>query len=116
MEKVSIGEFFKKRRNELSLTQRQIANQVDVTEATVSRWESGDIDNMRRDKIAGLAKALKVSPLLIMGIDDAKHFYKPVNSEELELLDDYRTLNNDGRRNFLEYLNYLNSNILQVRR
>ena len=55
MEKISVGKLLRDRRNELSLTQRQVANQVGVTEATVSRWESGDIDNMRRDKIAGLA-------------------------------------------------------------
>ena len=67
MEKVSVGKLLRNRRNELSLTQRQVANQVGVTEATVSRWESGDIDNMRRDKIAGLANALGVSPLPIMG-------------------------------------------------
>lgn len=90
MEKESIGELLRKRRNELSLTQRQVANQVGVTEATVSRWESGDIDNMRRDKIAGLANALKVSPLLIMGVEDSEQYYRPVSGEELELLDDYR--------------------------
>ena len=89
MEKISAGELLKNRRTELFLTQRQVANLVGVTEATVSRWESGDIDNMRRNKIAGLTNALRVSPLLIMGIEDAEHFYKPVNSEELELLDDY---------------------------
>ena len=38
-----------------------------VSEATVSRWESGDIDNMRRDKIAALAKALDLDPRIIMG-------------------------------------------------
>lgn len=100
MEKVSVGELLKNRRNELSLTQRQVANQVGVTEATVSRWESGDIDNMRRDKIASLANALRVSPLLIMGIDDTEHLYKPVNSEELELLNDYRGVD-DADRNMI---------------
>ena len=90
MEKESIGELLRKRRNVLSLTQRQVANQVGVTEATVSRWESGDIDNMRRDKIAGLANALKVSPLLIMGVENSEQYYRPVNVEESELLDDYR--------------------------
>ena len=91
MEKISVGKLLRDRRNELSLTQRQVANQVGVTEATVSRWESGDI------KIAGLANALRVPPLLIMGIDDTEHFYKPVNSEELELLDDYREVNAEDR-------------------
>lgn len=96
-EKISVGKLLKNRRNELSLTQRQVANQVGVMEATVSRWESGDIDNMRRDKIASLANALKVSPLLIMSIDDTEQIYKPVNSDELELLDDYRGVDVENR-------------------
>ena len=46
-----------------------VAKSVGVSEATISRWESGDIGNMRRDKISLYAKALKTSPLFIMGID-----------------------------------------------
>lgn len=97
MEKQSVGELLRKRREELSLTQRQIANEVGVTESTVSRWESGDIDNMRRDKIARLANALKVSPLLIMGIENSEQYCRPINREELELLDDYRDVGVDDR-------------------
>ena len=51
------NEVMRVRRLELGLTQREIADRVGVTEATVSRWESGDIRNMRRDKIAALARA-----------------------------------------------------------
>ena len=97
MEQQSVGELLRKRREELSLTQRQIANEVGVTESTVSRWESGDIDNMRRDKIARLANALKVSPLLIMGIENSEQYCRPINREELELLDDYRDVGVDDR-------------------
>jgi len=113
MEKISVDKLLKNHRNELSLTQRQVANQVGVTEATVSRWESGDIDNMRRDKIASLANALKVSTLLIMGIDDTEQIYKLVTSDELELLDDYREVdveyrnmihqNRGGNKNVVDY-------------
>lgn len=60
----------KERRLELGLTMLQVAQEVGVSEATVSRWESGDIANMRRDKIAKLAKALKLRPSTVMGIDD----------------------------------------------
>lgn len=60
----------KERRLELGLTMLQVAQEVGVSEATVSRWESGDIANMRRDKIAKLAKALKLRPSAVMGIDD----------------------------------------------
>lgn len=56
------------RRVELQLTQEEVAGMVGVTKATVSKWEKGDIANMKRDKIVKLAKALKISPLLLVGI------------------------------------------------
>lgn len=64
-----IGKFIKERRIALGKTQRDIANEVGATEATVSRWESGHIDNMRRDKIASLAKALRISPMQLISDD-----------------------------------------------
>ena len=57
------------RRKELGLTLEDVGKIVGVTKSTVKKWESGYIENMRRDKIALLAKALNVSPLYIMGID-----------------------------------------------
>lgn len=92
MEKSGIGKTLRERRSELSLTQRQVAIFVGVTEATVSRWESGDIDNMRRDKIARLAEALRVSPLLIMGDENFSRMHLPPTAEELNLIDVWRTL------------------------
>ena len=61
-----MGNYLSNRRKALGLTQRQIAELVDVSEATVSRWESGEIANMRRDRIAAYAKALKTTPSFIM--------------------------------------------------
>lgn len=60
----------KERRQQLGLTMLQVAQAVGVSEATVSRWESGDIANMRRDKIAKLANALQLRPSVVMGIND----------------------------------------------
>ena len=58
------------RRLALGLTMKELADRVGVAEATVSRWEAGDIANMRRDRIYKLAKALDVSPLLLLGYDE----------------------------------------------
>lgn len=66
----SVGKLIYDRRTELGITQKEVADFVGVSEATVSRWESGHIDNMRRDRIAALSKILRMSPLAIMGIDD----------------------------------------------
>jgi repressor LexA len=54
-----------KRRKELGLTLEDVGNIVGVGKSTVKKWESGYIENMKRDKIALLAKALQVSPAFI---------------------------------------------------
>lgn len=54
------------RRKELGITQKEVADYVGVSEATVSRWESGAIANMRRDRINLYAKILRTRPSFIM--------------------------------------------------
>lgn len=66
---MEIKNILKSRRIELNLTLEDVAKIVNVSPATISRWESGDIANMRRDRIAALAKALQISPAVIMGWD-----------------------------------------------
>ena len=55
------------------LTLEQVANEVGVGKSTVRKWETGMIVNMRRDKIASLAKALHTSPAYLMGWTDEAH-------------------------------------------
>lgn len=60
----------KQRRIELGLTMLEVANLVGVSEATISRYESGDIKNMRRERIGKYAMALQVSPSDFLDIDE----------------------------------------------
>lgn len=66
---MDIGELLKNKRLEKGLTQRAVADEVGVSEGTVSRWESGKIGNMRRDKIDALAKVLSIDPTVIAKAD-----------------------------------------------
>ncbi len=77
---MNICEKLKKRRKELGLTMLEVAKQIGVSEATVSRWESGDIANMRRDKIVSLANALQVHPSFIMGEDEQYEMNFPLQN------------------------------------
>lgn len=63
---MSLQEYLKNKRIEKKMTMAELAKKVGVSEATISRWESGDIANMKRDKIFSLANALQISPLEIM--------------------------------------------------
>ena len=60
----------KANRKKLGLTMKEVAKAVGVSEATVSRWESGKIANMGRDKICALSKVLEISPTEITGNDN----------------------------------------------
>lgn len=56
------------RRKELGLTLEQVAEYVGVSKSTVSKWEKGQIKNMLIDKIALVAKILRISPTDITGL------------------------------------------------
>lgn len=58
-----IANKIKNRRLELGLTLEDVAQAVGVGRSTVQRWESGLIQNMKRDKIAALAKVLQMDPV-----------------------------------------------------
>ena len=105
---MSVQEIIKKRRLELGLTLKDVAKVLGVAEATVSRYETGDIQNMGIDKIADLSKALRCSPAYLMGWEDdispqnedpIMHHYNRLNAlgkqeatkrvEELTYIDKY---------------------------
>lgn len=67
---MEVKDILKNRRIEKHLTLDEVGRLVGVSGATISRWESGDIANMRRDKIVKLANALDISPAVIMGWSD----------------------------------------------
>ena len=78
-------------RQEKGLTLEQVADIVGVGKSTVRKWETGMIANMRRDKIADLAKALGTTPAYLMGWkeEDTKKENSP---SELQLTEGEKAL------------------------
>ncbi len=64
---MDFNQLIKKQRLLLGKTLDEVALATGVSKATVQRWESGAIQNLRRDKIANLANALETSPEYLMG-------------------------------------------------
>ena len=64
---MDVGERIKNRRKQLGLSAEQIAAELGVSPATVYRYESNEIMNMRIDKLEPIAKALHTSPAYLMG-------------------------------------------------
>jgi len=63
---MELSEVIKTRRLELGLSMEDIGKAVGVNRATVMRWESGSIRNIRKDKLLSLAEALGTTPGQLM--------------------------------------------------
>jgi transcriptional regulator with XRE-family HTH domain len=99
---MELKDIIKFRRKELNLNLLDIAKACDVSEATVSRWESGNIGDMKRSRIASLSKILKISPAIIVGTTDndnkdAQSQSNGLSNQEKNLLDIYRDLDDKGQ-------------------
>lgn len=60
----------KERRQALGMTLLDVANALNVKEATVQRYESGEIKNLKHSTILELSKIFKCSPSYLMGWED----------------------------------------------
>lgn len=81
---MDIGKIINKRRLELGLTLEEVGNFVGVSKSTVKKWEDGFISNMKRDKIAKLAKILKMNPVtFITGEEDIQSSVVPLPQQNV---------------------------------
>jgi transcriptional regulator with XRE-family HTH domain len=85
---MGIPESIKKRRKDLDFTLLDIAKKIGVSEATVQRYESGQIKNLRQDKIVRLAAALQITPAQLLGWEvDEPPYIKPQVNENIKAID-----------------------------
>ena len=115
----------KQRRELLDLTLLEIAQQLGVQEATVHRYESGEIKNIKHETIVKLAQILKVRPAYLVGWDDPDNPLEPYavpaepesdfddilregfNDERLiEIVHIFVSLNNEGRDAILKFAKF----------
>lgn len=66
-----LKDLIREQRARTGKTLEQIGKEIGVAKATVQRWESGEIKDMRRDKLVALARALETTPAYLMGWEDA---------------------------------------------
>lgn len=83
----NLSSVLKRRRKELGLTLAQIADMMGVSEATVQRWESGNIKSVRCDRIDKLAQVLKVEPSEIMGWNTSRQEDDKLNKFGADIID-----------------------------
>lgn len=68
---MKIGERIKNRREELGISQTQLAQTIDSTKQNLYKYEKGIITNIPSDKVEAIAKALHTTPAYLMGWTDS---------------------------------------------
>lgn len=98
-----LKDLIKDRRLEIGKTLEQVGKEVGVAKATVQRWESGEIKDMRKNKLVLLARALETTPSYLMGWEDKQKEVSPVIGEDLspsdkKLMEILPKLNEDQKK------------------
>ncbi|CAI3370343.1 helix-turn-helix transcriptional regulator [Enterococcus cecorum] len=101
----------KEKRLEKNMTLEQVGNLIGVGKSTVRKWENGMIENMGRDKIILLSRALNISPLdiLEMNTDDGKEDIKDIY---LRLNKDNQSIVYDFAKSKLDEQNTISDNVV----
>lgn len=92
---MNIKDIIKQKRLECGYTMKELAERVGVSEATVSRWESGNLATMKHTKIMLLAKALKISPAMLFDAPASPSL--SLTQQEETHIKKYRQLDADGK-------------------
>lgn len=88
---MDIKDLIKNKRLELGLTMKELGEAVGVSEATISRYESGHIANMKRTTIIALSKVLGIPTARFIDYDNDKYLSKETrvskaNTQSIPLL------------------------------
>lgn len=71
---VRVGNNIKKYRNEAGMTLKELAEKIGLTEATVQKYEAGNIKNVNAEMVKKMADALGIKPEKITGWDSPEAY------------------------------------------
>ncbi len=94
---MTLGELIHEKRLQMGYNLETVASAVGVSKATVSRWESGDIHKMKRDKIEALSSVLQLDPYIFVSPSEV------LTVEEHALISAYR-IADEGTQNAVKKL------------
>lgn len=105
-----LNERLKKARIKSDLTLLKVAEKLNVSEATVQRYESGNIKNIKYETILSLAKLYDVSPNYLMGWEDEEPAETEINPlMTIAAHHDSYDFSEDELKEIESYINYVKS-------
>lgn len=103
---MTTGERMKFRRKELGLSADEVAAALNVSRATIFRYEKGDIEKLPGSALEPLAKALHTTPAYLMGWEESPSITPPTPPPSLplqRLTQAMDQLNDEGQTKLVDY-------------
>lgn len=103
------GEKVRVKRLEKGMTQAELAKKAGITQATISRVESGEVLQLGSNKLTGLAKTLDVSVDFLVGKIDRMEFDDSLINDQTAkvIFRGYEKLSEERKKQVLEFVDYL---------
>ena len=96
---MNMGERLKDLRIQKGATQEDIGKLINVSKATIMKYEKGLVENLKRSSIATLAEYFGVTPSYLMCLDEDNFKRNKIeyDTDAIQLLDNYNKLNDLGK-------------------
>lgn len=102
---MTLGEKVKARREQLGWTKTQLADEIGVNRATITKYENGQIKVIGLDKAQELSRVLKISMTELQSDqEDLSKEEQLVTHNEMELVEKMRKLTEKDRAYVLGYI------------
>ena len=86
------------------MTLAEVSKRCGLSESTVQRWETGNINTLKLENLSALAAALETTPAYLMGWEDEDKTKEEIDRENQEILDAYNRASPEIRAAFQRIL------------
>ena len=107
---MTTGELIRQKRTEFNMTQEELGSKLDpkVNRASVNKWETGQVESIKRNHIQQIAKIFDITPCELMCFDDK--FDSAYISEEVKTIELVRRHFGKDMVQMIEMVQKLNKN------
>ena len=99
------GDRIRKCRLLSQLTQEDVANRLGIGKQAVYKYEIGTVTNIPLDNLEKMAEMFHTTPAYLAGWTDQSEL--PYSQEEIRFVNDILSLNDEGKRELLNYASFL---------
>lgn len=107
---MTVGERIRNKREEIGVSQTELAKKVGISKQTLYKYETNIITNIPSNTIENIANILNLSPAILMGWENEKmpNNIKQAHTSQIDILvGKTNNLNKKGIEELIKYTDYL---------